>query len=73
MANGFVMFPPPVGVGFVANQNLDLPLYIVSEVHTIVTEDGQLLHLRRPRPLSVISGAEFVLQCDQELLMRYII
>jgi hypothetical protein len=61
---------PPPGVGFRRNPNLVLPVYIMSEVHSIVSQTGEVVALRRPRPYSVVAGAELVLQCDQERLMR---
>ncbi len=62
--------PPPASIGFVRNPNLVLPVYILTEVHTIRLPNGQLAELRRPRPPSVISGAEVILQSDQYLLQR---
>ncbi len=64
---------PPTSIGFVRNPNLILPLYILTEVHTIQLGVGQVANLRRPRPLSVISGAEVVLQSDPFLLRRYVV
>jgi hypothetical protein len=63
-------FAPPPEVGFRRNPNLILPIYIVSEVHSVVAESGEVINVRRPRPPSVVSGAELVLQCDQDLLKR---
>ncbi len=65
--------PPPASIGFYRNPNLVLPLYILTEVHTVRLHNGNLANLRRPRPLSVISGAEVVLQSDPFLLRRYLI
>ncbi len=62
--------PPPPNVGFVPNPQLVLPIYLMTEVHPVRLEDGQVVMVRRPRPLSVVSGARLVLQCDPELLMR---
>ena len=64
--------PPPSCLGFVRNPNLTLPPYIISEVHLYRDEAGNLITHRRPRPLSVVAGVEFVLQCDQEKLARYV-
>ena len=63
--------PPPSCLGFVRNPNLVLPPYITTEVHLYRDEAGSLVTHRRPRPLSIIAGAEFVLQCDQDKLARY--
>jgi hypothetical protein len=63
-------FAPPPEVGFRPNPNLVLPIYLISEVHSIVSQYGEVIHLRRPRPYSVVAGAELVLQCDQDLLVR---
>ncbi len=62
--------PPPASIGFVHNPNLVLPMYIHTEVHTIRLPNGHIVNLRRPRPLSVVSGAEVVLQSDPFLLRR---
>ena len=62
--------PPPSCLGFVRNPNLVLPPYITTEVHLYRDEAGVLITHRRPRPLSVIAGAEFILQCDQDKLAR---
>ncbi len=67
------ILPPPPNVGFVPNPNLNLPIYLLTEVHTIRLEGGQIVNLRRPRPLSVIAGAQVVLQCDRERLQRYFV
>ena len=64
--------PPPSCIGFVRNPNLVLPPYIISEVHLYRDEDGNLVSHRRPRPLSVIAGAEVVLQSDQDRLARFV-
>ena len=64
--------PPPSCLGFVRNPNLVLPPYITTEVHVYRDESGNLITHRRPRPLSVIAGAEFILQCDQDRLARYV-
>ena len=65
--------PPPSCLGFVPNPNLVLPPYIITEVHLYHDEAGVLISHRRPRPLSVVAGAEFVLQCDQERLARLVV
>jgi hypothetical protein len=72
MANAFGHFLPPACLNFAANPNIILPPYISSEVHTVVAPDGRLVTLRHPRPLSVISGTEFILQCDHPSIMRYV-
>jgi hypothetical protein len=64
---------PPPSVGFVHNPNLVLPTYIVSEVVRIQDTRGVVWTFRRPRPLSIVCGAQIVLQCDRELLQRYCI
>ena len=64
--------PTPSCIGFVRNPNLVLPLYVLTEVHTVHDEAGHPIHIRRPRPLSVIAGAAVVLQSDQALLARYV-
>ena len=64
--------PPPAFLGFVRNPNLVLPPYIISEVHLYNDEAGNVITHRRPRPLSIIAGAEVVLQCDQEKLARLV-
>ena len=64
--------PPPSCIGFTRNPNLVLPPYIISEVHLYHDEDGVVLSHRRPRPLSVIAGAEVVLQSDQDRLARFV-
>ncbi len=61
----------PNSVGFVHNPNLILPVYIQFEVVRVQDHLGVVRHVRRPRPLSIISGAQLVLQCDRELLARY--
>ncbi len=66
------LLPPPPDVGFVPNPNLDLPIYLLTEVHPVRLEDGQVVMLRRQRPLSVIAGARMVLQCDPERLRRFV-
>jgi hypothetical protein len=64
------ILPPPPNVGYVPNPNLVLPLYLLTEVHPVRLEDGQVVMVRRPRPLSVIAGARVVLQCDPDRLRR---
>ncbi len=64
---------PPNSVGFHPNPNLVLPVYIQTEVVTVQDVFGVVWHIRRPRPLSIISGAQVVLQCDRDLLARYFI
>jgi hypothetical protein len=66
MAN---IVPPPAS-GFVANPNLILPTYILTEVVRIQDQAGNLMVVRRPRPLSIIVGAQVVLQCDRQQLAR---
>jgi len=61
---------PPSALGFVPNPNLVLPPYIISEVHLFRDQAGNLIAHHRPRPLSLIAGAEVVLQCDQDKLAR---
>ncbi len=61
---------PPVSIGFVANPNLILPLYVRYEVVTITDVDGNDWNLRRPRPLSILAGAHLLLQSDRELFAR---
>ena len=63
---------PPSCIGFVRNPNLVLPLYILTEVNVFRDENGLVVTHRRPRPLSVIAGAEVVLQSDPERLARYV-
>ncbi len=64
------LLPPPPNVGFVPNPQLVLPIYLLTEVHPVLLEDGQVVRVRRPRPLSVIAGARMVLQCDPDRLRR---
>ena len=66
------LLPPPPNVGFVPNPNLVLPIYLLTEVHPLRLPDGQVMMLRRPRPLSVIAGARVVLQCDPVRLRRFV-
>jgi hypothetical protein len=40
----------PLGDRFLQNLNLTLPLYIMTEVHTVIGENEGLLFLRRPCP-----------------------
>jgi hypothetical protein len=61
---------PPASIGFVPNPNLVLPVYIQTEIVRIQDGQGVVWHVRRPRPLSVISGALIVLQSDRDLLAR---
>jgi hypothetical protein len=63
-------FTPPDSIGFVPNPNLVLPPYIAFEVVVIYDIHGVPWHLRRPRPLSLLAGAQVVLQSDRELLAR---
>ncbi len=60
----------PPNVGYQPNANLVLPLYVLTEVHEVHAQNGQIAYLRRPRPLSLIAGARVVLQCDPHLLCR---
>ena len=61
----------PACIGFVPRPNLVLPPYILTEVYRFRDVDGVFVRLRRPRPLSIIAGAEVVLQSDPALLARY--
>jgi hypothetical protein len=61
---------PPSSIGFVQNPNLVLPLYLRTEVVRVQDAQGTIWHIRRPRPLSIISGAMVVLQSDRDLLAR---
>ncbi len=61
---------PPPSVGFVHNPNLVLPDYVTTEVVQIMDPYGVVHLLRRPRPLSVVAGAQIVLQCDRDRLQR---
>ncbi len=63
---------PPDCIGFVANPNIILPVYVQSEVVRVQDTQGVEWLIRRPRPLSVISGAQIVLQSDRELLARFV-
>jgi hypothetical protein len=63
---------PPNSVGYVHNPNLVLPIYIQTEVIRVQDQNGVVWNVRRPRPLSILSGAQLVLQCDRELLARYL-
>ena len=65
--------PPPSCLGFLRNPHLVLPPYIISEVHLYTDEDGNLITHRRPRPLSIIAGAQVVLQSDQDRLARFVL
>jgi hypothetical protein len=64
---------PPNSVGYVPNPNLILPIYIQTEVVRVQDRNGVVWRIRRPRPLSIVSGAQLVLQCDRELLARYLV
>ncbi len=64
---------PPNSVGFVPNPNLILPLYIQTEVVRVQDHNGAVWTFRRPRPLSIVAGAQLVLQCDRDLLARYVV
>jgi hypothetical protein len=64
------LLAPPLYVGFIANPNLILPIYIQTEVITLTDVHGTVWQLRRPRPLSLLAGAQVVLQCDRDLLAR---
>ncbi len=61
---------PPTSVGFVPNPNVVLPAYVTTEILQIQDVQGTVWNIRRPRPLSIIAGAQIVLQCDRELLAR---
>ncbi len=61
---------PPNSVGYVPNPNLVLPVYIRTEVIRVQDPHGVVWHIRRPRPPSIIAGAQLVLQCDRDLLAR---
>ncbi len=63
---------PPNSVGYVHNPNLVLPIYIQTEVIRVQDQNGVVWNIRRPRPLSILSGAQLVLQCDRDLLARYL-
>jgi hypothetical protein len=63
--------PIPDCIGFEAKPNLIVPLYIQVELHRFRDETGQLVLNRRPRPLSIVSGSEVVLQSDPALLAQY--
>ncbi len=63
---------PPSSVGYVHNPNIVLPLYIQTEVVRVLDHNGDIWNVRRPRPLSIIAGAQLVLQCDRDLLARYL-
>jgi hypothetical protein len=65
-------FSPPSCIGYRHIPNLVLPLYIRSEVTSFFDEDGTVVSYRRARPLSIVYGAEIVLQSDLELLSRYV-
>ncbi len=67
------LLPPPPNVGYRPNPNLALPIYLLTEVHPYRLHDGQVVMLRRPRPLSVITGARVVLQCDPDRLRRLVL
>ncbi len=60
----------PPNLGFRPVPNLVLPQYILTEVVTVRDEHGIGHLVRRPRPLSLITGATIVLQSDQERLRR---
>ncbi len=64
------ILPPPPNVGFIPNPNLALPIYLLTEVHPVQLDDGQVVMVRRPRPISVVAGARLVLQCDPDRLRR---
>jgi hypothetical protein len=63
--------PVPDCIGFVPNPQLVLPLYVRVEAHRILDADGQVMIRHCPRPLSIISGSEVVLQSSPDLLARY--
>ncbi len=60
----------PPNLGFRPVPNLVLPQYILTEVVTVRDVHGVVHLIRRPRPLSLITGATVVLQSDQELLRQ---